>query len=53
MSGFRVDDFNDRDIYPGGWDESAASYIAWHLERFLRRLSELADSELGMMVIIS
>jgi len=54
MSGFRVNDFNHRNIYPEGdkWTEDVAPYIAEHLERFLRKLRELADSELGMMVII-
>jgi hypothetical protein len=43
MSGFRVDDFNDRNIYPGGdeWTKDMAPYVAAHLERFLRKLREL------------
>jgi NADH:ubiquinone oxidoreductase subunit D len=52
MSGFRVDTFNDRNIYPGGWTKDMASYVAQQLERFLRKLRELVDSKLGMMVII-
>ena|SRR5215467_2226924 len=55
MSAFRVDDFNDRNIYPEGdqWTKDVAPYVAEHLDRFLRKLRELVDSELGMMVIIS
>jgi hypothetical protein len=44
------DDFNDRN--PGGWTKDMASYFAQHLERFLRKLRELVDSEFGMMVTI-
>jgi hypothetical protein len=53
MSGFRFDNFNDRNIYPGGWTEDMAPYVAQHLERFLRKLRELVDGESGMMVVIS
>jgi hypothetical protein len=53
MSGFRLDDFNDRNIYPGGWTKDMAPYVAEHLERFLRKLRELVDDESGMMVVIS
>jgi Domain of unknown function (DUF1877) len=53
MSGFRLDDFNDRNIYPEGWTEDMVPYVARHLECFLRKLRELADGELGMLVIIS
>jgi hypothetical protein len=52
MSGFRVDNFNDRNIYPGKWTKDMAPNVARHLERFLRKLRELVDGELGMMVII-
>jgi hypothetical protein len=52
MSGFRVDTFNDRNIYPGGWTKDMASYVALRLECFQRKLKDLVDSELGMMVII-
>src|SRR5262249_23343162 len=53
MSRFRLDDFNDRNIYPGGWTEDMVPYVAQHLECFLRKLRELVDGELGMLVIIS
>jgi Domain of unknown function (DUF1877) len=52
MSGFRVDTFNDLNIYPGGWTKDMAAYIAQQLERFPRKLRELVDRELGLMVII-
>ncbi|MBV9062802.1 MAG: hypothetical protein JOY77_07710 [Alphaproteobacteria bacterium] len=52
MSGFGFDDFNDRNIYPGGWTEDMAPYVAQHLERFLGKLRELVDGESGMMVVI-
>jgi hypothetical protein len=54
MSGFRCDDFNDRNIYPfpGEWTEDAAPYVAQYLERFLGKLRELVDGESGMMVVI-
>jgi DDE superfamily endonuclease len=34
MSGFRVDDFNDRNIYPGGWTKDLAPYVAQHLRHW-------------------
>ena len=52
MSGFRADDFNDRNIYPGRWTDAMAPYVAEHLERFLRKLRELVDAESGMIVVI-
>jgi len=42
----------DRNIYPRGWTKDVTSYLAQHLEHFLRKLRELVDSELGMMVIM-
>ena len=55
MSGFRCDDFNDRNIYPfpGEWTEDAAPYVALHLERFLKKLRELVDGDSGMIVTLS
>ena len=53
MSGFRLDDFNDRNIYPGRWTDGWAPYVAEHLERFLRKLRELVDGDSGMIVTLS
>jgi hypothetical protein len=54
MSGFRCDDFNDRNIYPcpGEWTEDMAPYVAEHLERFLKKLREMVDGDSGMIVVI-
>ena len=42
MSRIRLDNFT----------KDMAAYVAQHLERFLRKLIELVDSESGKMVII-
>ena len=52
MSGFRADIFAELQIYPDGWSNDMTRYVAQHLERFLRKLHEIVEHGLGMLVVI-
>lgn len=54
MANFEPTTFNRLKIYPeGGWSNEEASYIQPYLEAFLSKLAQAADSNLGLLVVMS
>jgi hypothetical protein len=50
--GFKPESFSNEKICPEGLSADQAASVAQHLERFLTKLGELADQNLGMLIVI-
>jgi hypothetical protein len=53
LSRYDAADFNSRDIYPGGWDESGIEYIGPYLHEFAILVRSAAKVGNGLAVIIA
>lgn len=53
LHAFNAGTFNEDNIYPGGWDESSATYLAPLLDRFLEFIHRAAREGKGVLAVLA